>query len=67
MNRSEFELRYFFNAGVDKKTRQADLEGAEIYRNGQYVGRIPNLVPDDIERMSDDEFFCLLDDNGIIY
>lgn len=67
MNRNEFELRYFFNAGYDARTNECDLEGTDVYLNSHYVGSIHWVVPDDIEGMSDNEFFGLLDDNGIIY
>ena len=66
-NRANFELVYFFTGGYDATTNETDLEGTQIYRNGHYLGYIPWVVPEDIEGMSDAEFFCLLDENGIIY
>lgn len=66
-HREDFELVYFYTGQSIAKTTPNDLEGTQIYSYGHYLGYIPNLVPDDIEKMSDAEFFCLLDENGIIY
>ena len=74
MNKAEFDstrggygLRYFFNAGTDKRTGITDEEGTDFYdeETGQFIGEVSGITPTDIEEMSEEEFSNLLYDNYI--
>ncbi len=69
--RDGYGFRYFFNAGLDKRTGQCDQEGSDVFekdKNGgwHYIGTINNSLPEDIEEMSDCEFHYCLEENFII-
>lgn len=65
--RGGYGLRYFFNAGLDKRTGVCDAEGTEFYDEdtGEYIGEVGGYTPEEIEEMTEEEFTKLLDDNYI--
>lgn len=65
--RGGYGLRYFFNAGLDKRTGICDEEGTEFYDEdtGEYIGQASGVSPDEIEEMTEEEFQDLLADNYI--
>lgn len=71
MKREKLEFRYYFNAGLDKRTGVCDEEGSDVFEKDvlgdiHYIGSIPWITPDDIAEMDDDEVEELLDENCII-
>jgi hypothetical protein len=67
--RGGYGLRYFFNAGYDKKTNQCDAEGTDFYDEDEpdhYIGSVYGKTPSEIEEMTESEFYQLLEDNYII-
>lgn len=65
MEIDEFEFRYFFNAGLDRRTFQCDVEGSDVYRYGHYIGSVPWKMPDELEALDDEELTIVLAENGI--
>ena len=63
--RGGYGLRYYFNAGLDKRTGICDEEGTTFYdeETGQPIGEVSGITPDEIEDRTEDEFSQLLDDN----
>lgn len=65
--RGGYGLRYFFNAGLDKRTGICDEEGTEFYDEDteEYIGQVSGVSPEEIEEMTEEEFQNLLEDNYI--
>ena len=66
--RGGYGLRYFFNAGTDKKTGITDEEGT-IFCNedtGEVIGEVSGITPDEIIEMTEEDFSDLLYDNYIM-
>ena len=65
VTRGGYGLRYFLNAGLNKQTCICDEEGTEFYdeETGNYIGQVPNITPEEIEEMDEEDFARLLDDN----
>lgn len=71
IDKKRFEFRYFFNAGLDRRTCICDGEGSDVFEiddNGgkHYIGSIYGTTPDEIEGMDEDEVESLFFDNAII-
>lgn len=76
MKKSEFDgerggyaLRYYFNAGINKKTCVCDEEGTDIYDandTDHYIGCVSGYSPSELMAMSEDEFYAVLEENYII-
>lgn len=61
MDRERLEFRYFFNAGLDKKTGICDGEGSDVYERDDsgglhYIGSLYGYVPSEVSEMTDEEF-----------
>ena len=66
-NREDFEFSYFFNAGLDRRSCQCDVEGTDVMdKDGNYLGSINWVTPADISEMDDDELEQLMFENEII-
>ena len=65
--RNGYGLRYFFNAGLDKRTGICDEEGTEFYDEdtNEYIGQVNGVTPTEIEEMDETAFQQLLEDNYI--
>ena len=55
MDREKLEFRYFFNAGLDRRTLECDLKGSDVFYEGHYVGSVKWVLPDELSEMDDDE------------
>ncbi len=60
-------MRYYFNAGTDKRTLKTDEEGTEFYDEdtGEYVGNVEGYTPEELVEMDESEFQSVLNDNYI--
>lgn len=65
--RGGYGLRYYFNAGTDKRTLKTDEEGTEFYdeSTGEYIGNAEGYTPDELVEMSESEFQSVLEENYI--
>lgn len=65
--RGGYGLRYFFNAGLNRETLACDEEGTEFYDEdtGEYIGQVSGYIPSELEEMTDNEFWKILEDNYI--
>ena len=63
--RGGYEFDYFFNAGLDKRTLECDVEGVDVLENGHYIGSINWKSEQDILDLTDQEFAEVLAENGI--
>lgn len=65
--RGGYGLRYFFNAGTDKRTGITDEEGTDFYDEdtGEFVGEVSGVTPEEIIEMTEEDFSDLLYDNYI--
>ena len=63
--RGGYGLRYFFNAGLDKRTGVCDEEGTDFYDEdtNEWLGSVSGVTPDEIEEMDESEFQTLLEEN----
>ena len=66
MDRSKFEFRYFFNAGIDTVTGECDVEGTDVYEDGHYIGSVKWKLPNELSEMDDDELEEIFAENGIL-
>ena len=69
--RNGYGFRYFFNAGLDKRSGICDGEGVDVYeirKDGKhhFVQEVYGVFVEDIENMTEDEFDEFLADNYII-
>ena len=60
-NRERLFYSYFFNAGLDRYTGICDGGGSDIFEldsdgGERYLGSLFGYMPEEITRMSDDEF-----------
>ena len=65
--RDGYVLRYFFNAGLDRKTLMCDAEGTEVYEDEKHIGTIYNVTPRELCEMTEDEFYVTFAENGVDY
>lgn len=67
ITRGGYRFHYYFNAGVNKKTCIADEEGSDVFNEDtdEYIGQISGVTPDEIEEMTETDFYNLLEDNYI--
>lgn len=65
--RDGYGFRYTFDAGLDMATCQCDIEGVDAYNanTGEFIGHVDWTTPDDIERMSDKDFWDFLYKNDL--
>ena len=65
--RGGYGMRYYFNAGTDKRTLKTDEEGTEFYDEdtGEYVGNVEGYTPEELVEMDESEFQSVLNDNYI--
>lgn len=65
--RGGYGMRYYFNAGTDKRTLKTDEEGTEFYDEdtGEYVGSVEGYTPEELVEMDESEFQSVLNDNYI--
>ena len=65
ITRGGYGLRYFFNAGTDRRMGKTDEEGTEFYDEDtcEYIGQVEGYTPDEIEDMDEEDFRKLLEDN----
>lgn len=65
--RGGYGLRYYFNAGTDKRTLKTDEEGTEFYdeETGKFIGTAEGYTPDELLEMDEDEFQQVLEENFI--
>lgn len=63
--RGGYGLRYFFNAGLDKRTGVCDEEGTDFFDEdtNEWLGSVSGVTPDEIEEMGENEFQTLLEEN----
>ncbi len=71
MDRERLEFRYFFNAGMDRKTGIVDGEGCDVIEldaegQGHYIGSVYGVLPGEVSGMDDRELENMLAVNGII-
>lgn len=66
--RGGYGFRYFFNAGLNKKTLVCDEEGTDVFDEdtGEFVGQIVGVSPDEIIELTEEDFEDLLIDNDIM-
>lgn len=65
VTRGGYEFKYFFNAGLDKRTLECDAEGVDVFEDGHYIGSINWVTEDEILTLTEDEFQNLLAEWGI--
>ena len=67
ITRGGYGLRYFFNAGTDKRTLKTDEEGTEFYdeETGKFIGTAEGYTPDELLEMDENEFQQVLEENFI--
>ena len=65
--RGGYGLRSYFNAGLNRETLMCDEEGTDFYDADtlDYVGSVCGVSPMDIEEMTEEEFYKLLEENDI--
>lgn len=66
MNRGELSFKYFFNAGLDRRTLECDVEGTDVYQNDHYIGSVKWKLPNELEEMTDDELEEIFFENDIL-
>jgi hypothetical protein len=65
VTRNGYEFKYFFNAGLDRRTLECDVEGVDVFEDGHYIGSIKWKSEEDILDMTDEEFENILAENEI--
>lgn len=67
VTRGGYSFKYFFNAGLNKKTGICDEEGVDVFDadTHEYLDSIGGVDVEDIEEMSESEFNKMLTDNYI--
>ena len=55
MDREKLKFGYFFNAGLDRRTLDCDVEGSDVFYDGHYVGSVNWVMPEELSEMEDDE------------
>lgn len=66
--RGGYRMRYFFNAGLDKRTGVCDAEGTDFYDaddEDHYIGSAYGVTPTELVEMDEEEFQQVLEDNYI--
>jgi hypothetical protein len=56
VTRNGYEFEYFFNAGLDWRTLECDVEGVDVLKDRNYIGSIRWKTEEDILNMTDAEF-----------
>ena len=54
-----YQFRYFFDADVDEMCHQ-DVEGYEVYEDGEYVTELFYITKEEIEAMTDEDLYDLI-------
>jgi hypothetical protein len=65
VEKNGYQFRYFFNAGLDRRTLECDVEGVDVFEEGHYIGSINWVSEDDILDMTDDELDTQMAECGI--
>lgn len=65
--RGGYGLRTYFNAGLNRETLILDEEGTDFYDADtlEYIGSVSWVSPAEIEEMTEEEFYKLLEENNI--
>jgi len=65
--RGGYGMRYYFNAGTDKRTCKTDEEGTEFYdeNTDKFIGTVEGYAPYELEEMDEEKFQQILEENFI--
>ena len=68
INRDNYRLEPFFNAGIDYERGLVDAEGSDVFdvETGRYLGSVYGYLPIELGQKTDDELVDIFIDNGII-
>lgn len=57
-----YAFKYFFDADVDEMGH-IDVEGYDVYKDGKLVAELNFFTKEEIDELSDDELYWLIEDN----